>query len=133
MLFAALALAAGRRRALALGAMLFAFLMTDWYRTAQWAASWTVQRQVMTAMEKRKAQLPQDAWVLLTDAPSEIQYAIVFDSSWDFDAALRIATGRPDLHGDIYGHHTHDGPNVWVYSYTTGALTRRQAPPPTGI
>ena len=132
MLFATLALAAGRRSALTLGLLLFAFTMTDWYRTAQWAASWTVQRQIMTAMEKHKDELPKDAMVLLTDAPTEIQYAIVFDSSWDFDAALRIATGRPDLHGDVYGHHTHEGPNVFVYSYQAGTLTRRQPSPSTG-
>lgn len=122
MLFAALALAAGRRKFLALWALVFVFTATDWYRALPWARSWTVQQQIMRAMQIHSAALPKGATVLLTNFPSSIEGAVVFQASYDFNGALHVATGRTDLTGDIYGWVPHRDPLLFHYDYKAGAL-----------
>jgi hypothetical protein len=122
MLFAAVALAAGRARLPALAAVVFVFIAADWYRGLQWARSWDVQQEIMAAMKAKSGALPRGATVLLTGAPKEIEWALVFDASWDFDGALRVATGRRDLKGDILGRAPHDEQPLFVYDHATGVL-----------
>lgn len=107
---AALACAAGRLlpragRAAAVGGLVAllagAFISVDWYIARQWGEAWKRQSALLERVRARTAPLPAGATVLLQGEPPRFNGAPMFSDSWDFDAALRVASGRTDLKGDV--------------------------------
>lgn len=91
--------AIGFRSALAL--VLGAFLWTDWVFLWQWSRSWETQKDVLAKVCARATGLPSGATVLLSGVPAYIGAAVVFDAPYDFNAALRLSSGRTDISGNI--------------------------------
>lgn len=82
-------------------ALVASFVWTDWYVARMWAEAWTVENRILALVGAKKDLLPQGATVLLRGAPEDFNGAPLFSASWDFDAALRVSTGRADLRGDV--------------------------------
>lgn len=78
-----------------------AFTWTNWQSARQYAASWSIQQDILSKLRERAPSLPQGAQVFLTGAPDFVGYSVVFDAGWDFGPALRLMTGRADLFGDV--------------------------------
>jgi hypothetical protein len=89
-------------RAVLLAAIIGAFTWTNWIVKSQYEHSWKLQEDILTRIESKIAKLPGPMTILLADYPAYSGVAIVFDAFWDFDAALRISTGRKDLSGDVF-------------------------------
>lgn len=106
----------------ALGLLLAAFIATDLCRATRWAEAWRVQKDVLGRVTAAATALPEGSIVLLSGTPKEVDHALVFDASWDFDSALRLASGRPDLRGDLAPPDLARDPD--------GVTVRRGAQPP---
>jgi hypothetical protein len=117
-------LAALRRgpRRLVLGGLIMVFTMTTWLQDRRWAQAWGVEQKILAKIGPVAASLPSGARVTLTDAPHFVGEAVVFDAGYDFDAALRLVTGRPDLSGEIEPA----ARGAYRYSYSRDALTQER-------
>jgi len=76
-------------------------------------------------VSKPTAALPDHAAVLLMDAPKYVGYAVVFDATYDFSAALRIYAGRKDITGETKLSDMPAGNNggrSFVYRYASDRL-----------
>lgn len=88
-------------QALALGAAVGAFTWTNWGNGRQWAQAWREQKRILQELSTRLPRVSGPGTILLTGTPAHVGHAVVFDAPYDFDAALRLWTGRGDLHGNI--------------------------------
>ncbi|MBI5200659.1 MAG: hypothetical protein HY925_03650 [Elusimicrobia bacterium] len=82
-------------------AILAAFLLASWSSSAQWADAYVMQK---SAIEKLKPKLgaPGEAkTILLYGLPDSLGSATVFQSTYDFDVALRLGTGDKALSGRV--------------------------------
>lgn len=92
-----------RARRAVLAAVLAAFAWTNAIACLQWALAWQAQRGILAKAAPLARALPPGSMVVLTGAPARISGAPVFTESWDFDDALKLATGREDLAGRVAG------------------------------
>jgi len=90
------------RRAV-LAFLLAAFAWTNAIACLQWALAWQAERRVLAQVAPAARALPSGAMVVLSGAPARFGGAPVFTESWDFDDALKLATGRDDLSGRVAG------------------------------
>ena len=85
----------------AAGLILAAFTATNWFIARQWAASWTLQQDILARVARRAPQLPPKATLLVTGVPLLVNGTAVFHESnhgdWPFAAAFRLKTGRADV------------------------------------
>ncbi len=76
-------------------AILVAVLIVRSVQTArEWRWAWNAQRDLLTSITSEAKKLPPGSVVLLT-------WPAPFSAHYDFDSALRMATGRRDLQGDV--------------------------------
>jgi hypothetical protein len=80
-----------------------AFLCADWSVSLSWSKSWRIQQAILRGVSERIADLPDPVTVLVRRAPSYIGPAVVFDSHYDLDSALRLFTARPGVHATMFG------------------------------
>src|SRR5262249_3405505 len=88
-----------RLGALALAAAAFAW--ADWVSAEEWARSWDKQQQILWKVAERAKTIEGPASILLAGTQAHVGRAVLFDAHYDFDAALRVTTGRKDLKGNI--------------------------------
>jgi hypothetical protein len=91
------------RRAGAVGTclLLSGFLLADQVSGVQWAGAAETQRSIMSDIVPRLRPIPGPAAVLLFGAPDRVGSGSVFESTYDFNGALRLHSGRNDLLGEI--------------------------------
>lgn len=142
--------ALARRAALVL--LLAAFAWTNAVMCLQWALSWQTQRGILAGVAPPARALPPGSLVVLAGAPERFGGAPVFTESWDFDDALKLATGRDDLRGRVAGPRMSFAPdavvespdaahwpraedwrypyrNIYLYRADRGTLERLDGPP----
>ncbi len=95
-----------RRACLAL--LIGVFAAVDWSHSWAWARSWNAQQEILSRAAYLASKIEGPAVVFLSEAPREINGAVVFEAFWGFDAALRIHAGRSDLQGNIWEEFTRD-------------------------
>ncbi|MFH2203159.1 MAG: hypothetical protein ABIJ96_08610 [Elusimicrobiota bacterium] len=78
-----------------------AFTWTNGQAARDYAESWKLQRSVLAGIARHSPDLPDNSVVLLKGVPRQSGRAVVFDASYDFDYALRCATGRAHLSGRL--------------------------------
>ena len=122
-----------RAQAILLSIVVGAFTWTNWAFTQQWAHSWVMQRDILRKVSAHVIGRPGPAVILLSGAPSRFGQAVVFNAHYDFDAALRLTTGRSDLSGNIASHmhfeprgavEYENGKPIKIYSYENLYLYR---------
>lgn len=129
-----------------LAALLCLFTWTNWQFSREWAGSWDLQRDIIMRAAPQARNLPASATVLLAGAPRHRGSAVVFDASWDFPYALRFATKRDDLTGNVVSKRmsfeqdgaversggnviwTHPYVNLYLYHYSSDSLVRLDGP-----
>ena len=144
------ALKDSRAKAALLAAVVGAFTWTNWHIEGQWARAWSVQKEILAQAAPQSAGLPQGATVILK-APHFVGDAVVFDASWDFPPALRLAARRPDLNGLVLSRmmaFTEKGlvekvggglenltpyGNLYLFDYASERLSRIDGPPSEAI
>ncbi|MBI4677488.1 MAG: hypothetical protein HY748_07895 [Elusimicrobia bacterium] len=82
-----------------LGLLVLAFTLVHWQTGRQFARLRTAQEGLLASVAGAAAGLPHGAVVLLDLVPRD--GPALFAGHFDFSAALRLKTGRPDLGGDI--------------------------------
>lgn len=136
--------AAARRTLLA--AAVAVFTLTDWHAASQWVSAWELEQDILAKAAPLAARLPRNSTVLLAHAPGYIGHAIVFDATWAFAPALRMAAKRDDLIGDVAsaemtydksglikddaeGSRRYSYDNLYVFDYGLGTLSQVTGPP----
>ncbi|MBI4347013.1 MAG: hypothetical protein HY553_09175 [Elusimicrobia bacterium] len=83
----------------ACAAILAAFLLATWSSNAQWAEAYRLQQ---SALERLRPKVPPgQKTILLFGLPDDIGSATVFQSTYDFDAAMRLAWKDPGARGRV--------------------------------
>jgi hypothetical protein len=133
--------------------LLASFTWTDWHAASQWALSWRLQKSVIRSAARKAVLLPPSSTVLLAGVPvfvnRELNPIPVFGATWDFSAALRLATRRPDIQADVISEHSVFYPDrvvremsnsvqvyrkgLFVYHYDRDRVTPLNAAPPVPI
>lgn len=97
-----------------LGIMIGVLLLTNWHLCRQWTRSWAVQKRALAGLAKKADALPKGATVIVSGpyhVDNDADKAPIFISHWGFSSALRLATGRKDLTGDVFDAKTQFGPD----------------------
>lgn len=107
-----------RLRSALLALVLVLFTGANWVTNFEWAQAWVLENDILTKLVPTARNLPPKSKVVLVDAPHFSGYAVVFDSSYDFDSALRVSTRRRDLDGFVAPTEPND---AYRYSYAEGS------------
>lgn len=83
------------------GLLLAIFGLTNVFTCLQWAVAWETAHGALARAAEKAAPLPPSSTVILAGVPVKIGGAPVFSEGWDFEDALRIASGRTDLRGKV--------------------------------
>lgn len=83
----------------ACAAVLVAFLLASWSSSAQWADAYGLQREAIEKLRGRLGAPGEPRTILLYGLQDSLGSATVFQSTYDFDAALRLATKDRALKG----------------------------------
>lgn len=130
-----------------LGSVFTAFFLTDWHISRSYVRSWDLQQDILSRMAPAVAALPSGATVLAAGFPTYLDPmtadAIVFDAHWDICSALRLKSGRSDLHADVVSAGTRFGSdsvlkepgnasyfyrNLYLYRYDRDAVVPLPGP-----
>lgn len=109
-------------------AVLSCFTLSNWQQSLQWARSWEVQREILGQISPKIMGLPQGSTVLVAGFPRFIgpegRGSLVFDAHWDIGSALRITTGRFDLHANVVSERLRFHESEAVESFAGRVLRR---------
>jgi len=95
------------RGASVLAALIFGlFTLANWHAMWEYARSWKIQTSVLERLAPRVGPIAGRPRVLLDGVPRNFGKAVVFDATYDFDYALKIATGRKDVYGKLISPQT---------------------------
>jgi len=98
---ALLALSPANLRSVLTTLVLSIFFCGDFATDLDWQRAWQSEQEILARLAGAARELPPGSSVALAGAPHFQGYAVVFDSTYDFDAALRSAAGRADLKGYV--------------------------------
>ncbi len=99
-----------------LGASLCGFLLADQASNAQWSRAYALQQDVLAGLDPWIKTVPGPAVVLLYGVPDRIGSGSVFESTYDFDGALRLRFRRPELRGLVGSGRVRFDPGEAFYS-----------------
>lgn len=87
--------------ATALGALAGVYTAIDYGVASFWIDAYAQERSILHVIQARVPTLPSDATVLLGGTCPYVGPAIVFESDWDLEGALRILYRDPTLRADV--------------------------------
>ncbi|MFA6029628.1 MAG: hypothetical protein WC969_07230 [Elusimicrobiota bacterium] len=88
-------------RVWAVGAAAALLLCAQWTERLDWVRSWKLQERVLEDVRSWSSSVPGPATIVLS-ASLYAGRVVAFDAPYDFDSALHLALGRPDLRGAVY-------------------------------
>lgn len=94
--------------------------LIGWVAGWDWARSWRLQTRILSGLVRETAAIQGPASIVL-DAPRTIGNAPVFHADWEFDCALKVATGRRELQGFLVPPESE--PKGPVHAYRAADLT----------
>ena len=81
--------------------LLSGFLLCDQVSGLQWARAAGLQREILSGLDPLLAGVEGPVDLLLYGIPERIGSGTVFESTYDFNGALRLRTAREDLQGRV--------------------------------
>jgi hypothetical protein len=77
------------------------YAVTDTAMSRSWVISQTMQRHVVKFVKAHRNEIQAAGCLMLVDCPRYVYWAPVFDGTWDFQSAVRVALNDPTISAGV--------------------------------
>jgi len=95
-----------------MGLIVAVLLPCNWELEKPWLISNEVQKRIISILKEHESEFPSNSSIILANTPRWVMWASLFDSSWDFQSAVRVVLNRQDIKGGVVSERMHVTPHV---------------------